>query len=158
MKINYREVNVDRFLEMMAIAKKFDFNFKFHIKGMPKLYNEFLEILSLQLNCEKLEVSPINESDFVIEFPEFVNFNLLFKTPENISIIVDRILKSELVLTEKLDDTILSLLKNAVKKLNYNKDEIQNCIDLASVISSMDSSTIKAEHIAESIQYNSKNV
>jgi len=148
-QINYREPNVDRFIEIMATAKKFNYEPKFHILNMPRLYVKFLNKFELK------NEEDITKADFAVEHTEIVDFNTLFKKPESINDITSRIVNCKPTNTESLCVSSLAILKNASEKLNFTKDDIQDCINLAHIISFMDESNIKVEHIAESIQYKS---
>lgn len=142
MRINFREENIDRFLSIMGYYEQFYKRVPLYcFKNAPKLYLTHIKDMGYPEPCEK------SEADFCIEHPDFVHFDKLFKkgvySQETFRIMPE----------SDLCTASLSLLKNAVEKLNLNKDQIQNILDLAYIIACCDEKTIKAEHVAESIQY-----
>jgi hypothetical protein len=148
MDLNYREENVDRFLEIIATAQKFKLNFSFSLLNAPEQYKYFTGALNIMWLYQK---SP--EADLQIECSKCLSLPNVFKKPEPLATIEGRIGNCNFVKTEKLDSVCESLLKNAAEKLNFTTDNVINVIRLAEVIASMESSMVKAQHIAEACQY-----
>ncbi len=151
LSINFRDPAADRFIEILAVAEKFGLNPKIHILNLPEGYMPFVrEFLPnfFMINFE--------DCDFCLEYPPNVNFNTLFagERMEPIDAIKERIEQVKETESKGISSAGMAILKNAVGKLQLNKDRIQEIIYLGYIISQMDhSSEVKAEHIAEAIQY-----
>lgn len=152
MKINFREPNADRFVEILVVARKKEICVHGHIANMPKGYSKFIHDID-----PALLVCSLENAQLVCEYPPNVNFTWLFKEyiPDlNILERIQAVVKREY---ESIDSPSMAILKHATEKLNFNKDDIQVIIDVASVIAMMDNSDkIRPEHIAEAIQYQKK--
>jgi len=151
-EINFREPSIDRFVEIWAVAIKFGWPFYATLKNMPNGYWQFAECIGIYSRLLSLQNNP----DFIIEFPEKVNYGNLFRRVEPIEDILNRINSViEIENPQLKNDGALQLLKTATDRMNISKDDIQNIISLSCVIAAMDGekSEIKAHHIAESIQY-----
>ena len=144
-QINYRNPSTDRFIEVMATANKLGFNYNLAIQDLPVLYTGMLTSL-----CN------FKSSGVTVHFKHCteVNFNRLFTEPESIVVIKDRIDGVEDQNYKILDDVSKALLKNVIEKLSPGVDKVQTAVDLAYTIACMDGAPeIRAEHIAEAIQY-----
>lgn len=147
-KINYRQPNIDRFIEIIYSAHRLDFKFTYKIENLPKSYlNELRDYVNL--------FYLVNENPNFYNSYEFPYDYLLDKKHESFKEINRRVKTIQPNNNLTLNDASKTILKNAVNKLNIkDADTIQNIIDLSSVIAIMEDSTeIKPEHIAETIQY-----
>ena len=154
LKINFREPNIDRYFEIMAAGCNLGFVFKTHVRDLPKGYNEIIQQI-----VPDYELSSLQDCDFCIEYPENFYFDQLFNDKiEPIEDVLSRAYKVIEAKEYKLNPIGLQLLKNASERMKLGKDQIQEIIYLAYVISRLDDSNeVKAEHFGEAIQY-SKNV
>jgi hypothetical protein len=151
LQINFREPNIDRFIEIMAVA--FNMNiaaFKFHISNMPKGYANFIySVFQLYI------ISTKEDCDFLVEYPSKFQFDQLFNDRnESVETILDRINRVSKIENYEMNPGSYQLLKRATEKLNLNKDQVQSIINLSYVIACLDNAKqIGAEHTAEAIQY-----
>jgi len=157
MNLNYREENVDRFVEIVATAQKFNRPFTFRMFNAPEGYMEFIRAFGLSYLYDDHTPDEIyikgEKDDLYIECVKRIPLNKVFRTFEPIEEIEKRIKTYSFTETKSLDLASEQLLKNAAEKLNYTTDNLINCVNLAEVIASMENSTIKAQHIAEACQY-----
>lgn len=151
--INYRHPIVDRFLEIIATAKKQGNYFKIHIFNQPKIYDQFLYDLDIFDNVS----DDISKCDFFITYPE-VHFQFLFVTFETVANILSRIKESELK-PLYLDEKCKSIIEESIEKLSLSIDQVNNIIILSNCIASIEKSEIHPVHISEAIRYlkNSEN-
>lgn len=144
MKINFREPNIDRFLSLIEFYHQmYNKPAKYAFLNAPKLYLDHIKGLNITRPCT------LDAADFYIEHPVKLNFNKLFGK-ENLYTPDDPI---EMPATEQLDSSSLALLKKADERLELNKDQVQNILDMSYIIGCFDQSEIKVEHVAEAIQY-----
>lgn len=153
-EINFREPNIDRFVEIIATSIKFGFNFYIHFKNKPLGYNQFLKDMGIDFTKIKLQ----NESDFIVEFDPNINFDRLFQSRliEPVEEIKKRIESVTEIENPILDQSGgVQILKTASEKLQISKDDIQNIISLSCVIAAMEGEKekVKAHYISEAIQY-----
>jgi hypothetical protein len=146
-KINFREENVDSFMEILAVAKKLGYPKKYFIKNKPLGY-----VLDEELGIKELETTKDKAVCFNT-FNEEFSFTNLFRMFEPVDEIKNRIDRVYEVDNANLDEPSKTLLKNATEKLKLSKDQIQNIIELSCIIGSMDGSVCEAQHIAEAIHY-----
>jgi hypothetical protein len=147
MNLNYREENVDRFLEIIATAQKFKIYFNFNLVNAPEGYAGFTHDLGLDW------LGTTSNNDFVVMCSRCIPLNKILKPSEPTQDIKNRVGRYNYIKTEKLDAACETLIKNAAEKLSFTTDNVINVIRLAEVIASMENSTLKAEHIAEACQY-----
>jgi hypothetical protein len=145
MKLNFREENVDRFLEIMATAKKFGKFFNFAVLNMPSGYASFINSLDLTMYRQSV--------DCYVYCSENKGLRKMFTSSEDLREIEKRINTYQYLETKVLDKACDTLLSTAIDRLNLTTDQIITCIELAEVISSMEGSEIRCEHMAEAIQY-----
>lgn len=118
---------------------------------MPEGYRLFIWELLTHSNLNDFETC-----DFCLEYPPNVNFNTLFagERMEPIEAIKQRIEQVKETENKGIASAGMAILKVATERMKLSKDRIQAIIHLGYIISQMDhSSEVKAEHIAEAIQY-----
>jgi len=153
-QVNYRQPNIDRFIEIIFCAYILGFKeMTFKIYNLPLNYQNFIYDWF------------VNEYQIIFSFditnPSFCNYYtipydfLKDKKYESFFFIINRVKNIKSIEDIELNEASKTLLIHACKKIDIKDiDKIQNIIDLSSVIACMENSKeIKAEHIAEAIQY-----
>jgi hypothetical protein len=144
MELNFREENVDRFLEIIATAQKFKIYFNFSLSNTPGGYVSFIHDLGLDW---------LVGEDCHVGCSICIPLSKVLKTFESLEDIKNRIAGYTFVETKELGTSCQQLLKTAAERWDLTTDDVINAIKLSEVIASMENSTIKAQHIAEACQY-----
>jgi hypothetical protein len=149
LKIEFRNPQTDRFIEILACMEKAGFKKTFHVYNAPKGLNNFLDRL-----LHPCDFVNIKEADYVHEYLEQRFGKGILREQEPIEQIIERIHNFTLKDYNELPKVSEELLKMAQSRLSFNLDQLQNCLDMAMVIASMDNSDkICPEHTSEAIHY-----
>lgn len=158
--IEYNLVGLaENFARAYEIAKVGNFKVKIVTHGDNhaseqdiKLFNEFYGFAETEENPDMILELCYGPSEIL----NLITRKSRSETLEEINTRIDDIVLSDIVVDKTLNQTCTNLFKTSIDKLHLSLTDSIKVIDIAATIAKMAQSTsIKAEHIAEAIHYKS---